>query len=134
MVTETLVRNVQAVLDSFEAEGRGIRFAALIPIYPWPSTSYVLLVDAEWLQNLSAYEGIVAIIKRVFDLIPDPEIRVKINRVDIWLKGSTYERGTNAEILVDKVGLSRHFNHPASPVSLSGNSAEEIFAGFLPQF
>ena len=130
MVTEALVKNTTAVLDSFRAEGREIRFAALIPVYPWPSTSYVLLVDAEWLQKITVYEGILVIMKRIFDLIQDPEVRIKIDRVDIWLKGGTYERGTEAEILIDKAGLSKYFNYPAA--TTGPKSFDEMMAGFLP--
>lgn len=121
------------VLESFENEGRSFRFAALIPVYPWPSTSYILLLDGDWLDEMSVFEAIDIVVPRIHQVIKQPGIRGKINRVNIWLKGPMYERGIEAEILIDKIGLSRYFNYPLASSAVTGSSGEEILASFLPQ-
>ena len=130
MATKALVNDTLKVLKSFQNEGRDFRFAALVPVYPGlGSTSYILLVDAEWLDNMTFHEAAVILTTRIFSVIQDVNIRKKINRVDVWLKGGVYERGVEAEILIDKVGLSRYFNYPQA-----ATSGEDMLANFLPIF
>lgn len=112
MAKETLVTEVKSVLNSFQSEGKEFRFAALVPVYPGlPSTSYILLLNSEWLQETSIFESTRIIIERIFKIINDPEIRQKIDSVDVWLKGQVYQAGMEAIILIDSDNLGRFFNY-----------------------
>lgn len=112
MVTEALVNEAKKFLNSFESEGKHFRFAALVPIYPYLSgTPYTLVVDAEWLNKMTYGQALDLLVDRLFE-VTDSKTRLKLNGVDVYLKGRTYEMGTKAEILIDEVGFGKYFNHP----------------------
>ena len=116
MDKDTLVKEIKAVLDSFQPEGINFSFAALVPVYPGlPSTSYILLLNGEWLQDISIFESTKIIIERIFKRISDPEIRQKIDSVDVWLKGQAFQAGIQAIILIDDDTISRYFNYAPTP-------------------
>lgn len=116
MVKDTLVTAVESVLNSFQTEGKYFSFAALIPVYPGlPSTSYVLLLDGEWLQQISIFESTKIIIERIFKIVNDAEIRGKIDSVDVWLKGQVYQAGIEAIIIINNPNISRYFNYAPTP-------------------
>jgi len=121
MAKDTLVIAVKSVLISFQSEGKGFSFAALVPVYPGlPSTSYILLLNGEWLQQMSIFESTKIIIERIFKLIDDPEIRQRVDSVDVWLKGQVYQSGVEAIILIDDANISRYFNY-APTTAFSGS-------------
>ncbi len=125
MAKELLVKGVQKVLKSFQEEGKDFHFAALVPVYPGlPSTSYVLLLDGDWLQNISVFESRKLIIERIFKSIDEPEIRKKINSISVWNRGNAFQPGIEAEILIDDKSISRFFNY-APAMSFSGS----LFSG-----
>lgn len=112
MDKETLVTAVKAVLDSFQKEGKDFSFAALLPVFPGlPSTSYTLLLNGNWLRQMSVFESTKLVIERIFQVIHDPSVRQKIDSVDVWMKGQAYPAGMEAEIILDDENLSRHFNY-----------------------
>lgn len=116
MDKELLVANINNVLESFKLEGKGFSFAALVPVYAGlPSTPYVLLLDSDWLQQLSIFDSTKLIIERIFQVIEDPEIRKKIDSVDVWRKGMTYPGGIEAIIIIDDDKISRYFNYIPTP-------------------
>ncbi len=119
MDKNTLVTEINTVLTSFEAEGKKFSFAALVPVFPGlPSTSYILLLDSEWLQQTSIFESTKIIIERIFEVISDIEVRKKVDSVDVWLKGQSYSAGIEAIILIDDNKISRYFNYaPAGAFS-----------------
>jgi hypothetical protein len=111
-----LVTAIKSVLNSFQLEGKDFSFAALVPVYPGlPSTSYILLLNGEWLQQMSVFESTKMVIERIFKMINDPEIRKKIDSVDVWLKGQVYQAGVEAIILIDDDKISRYFNYAPTP-------------------
>jgi hypothetical protein len=121
MDKETLVTEVNAVLNSFLREGKDFSFAALVPIFPGlPSTSYTLLLNGKWLRNLSVFESTKLVIERIFQVVGDPEIRQRIDSVDVWQKGQVYPAGIEAEIILDTENMSRYFNY-APTTSFSGS-------------
>ncbi|MFN0213448.1 MAG: hypothetical protein ACKVT2_04265 [Saprospiraceae bacterium] len=121
MDKETLVTEIRAVLDSFLPEGKDFTFAALVPVYPGlPSTSYILLLNSEWLQERSIFESIKIITERIFKTISNPKVRQKIDSVDVWQKGQSYPAGVEAIIIIDDNKISRYFNY-APTLAFSGS-------------
>lgn len=121
MVKDALVVEIRKVLNSFLEEGKDFSFAALIPVYPGlPSTSYTLLLNGEWLQNMSVFDSTKIIIERIFKIIDDSKVRQKIDSVDVWLKGQVYPPGVEAIIIFDDERISRYFNY-APTFSFSGS-------------
>lgn len=121
MAKDSLVTELKSVLDSFQPEGKDFSFAALVPVYPGlPSTSYVLLLNGEWLQQMSIFESTKMVIERMFKMVKDPEIRKKIDSVDVWQKGQTYPAGVEAIIIIEDDKISRYFNY-APTLAFSGS-------------
>ncbi len=121
MDKEILVTEIRAVLDSFQPEGKDFTFAALVPVYPGlPSTSYILVLNGEWLQERSIFESIKIITERIFKTISDPKIRQKIDSVDVWHKGQAYSAGVEAIIMIDDDKIGRYFNY-APTLAFSGS-------------
>ena len=82
MDKKILVEKVRGVIASFKNEGKDFSFVGLKPVYPWPDTSYILVVSASFLDKFTNNQGISIMTDRLFDILDKKTLRY-INRVEV---------------------------------------------------
>ena len=109
MDKKILVTEIKRVIDAFKEEDKVFSFIGLIPVYPGiESTSYILLVNAVWIQELPYHQSISLITHKLFDVLDSKVIRY-INRVEIYNENTFNHYPYDLE-LEDFVGLQNHHN------------------------
>ena len=107
MDKKILVEHVKRVIDSFKNEGKDFSFVALIPVYP-NGSSYILSVNASWLDPFNTFDRISIITRRMFELLDSKTLRF-INRVEIYDKNNLLD-SANDLILEDRIGYQDAHN------------------------
>lgn len=117
MDKKILVTEIKKIIDSFKAEDKLFSFVGLIPVYPGiEGTSYILLVNAVWIQGLPYYQGISIITHKLFDVL-DSKVIKYINRVEIYDENTFNHYPYDLE-LEDFVGLQNQYNIVLKPQNL----------------